>query len=502
MKIVFSFLFLFAIQAKAQSWNPMCPGNSARWINNFLMKVSSEDEHPYSEACEPVNLETGEILSAKSNSEKNLLNVYMRSLPQKTKSGKSVNAFMENVKKKIQKRIDQERKKGKQIQVCLTSKTPDQCIPINDETKRSLVPECGMEKIGNEYACELMLDSESKTFFEDRLNCSRERLKCTKENASVLKNYNFSRLVKDARYNLVLATPPGGFLAKNPGPVGALNGTMKSFGVYKEKKWDMSVGPELVEARQGLDSYFDQARKNLGEKYDPNNRKHNLAVQKSVFEARHQNFNTYMTLLANNPILQFMESENPSKMEVMGAVSDMLKSLDKEEKWLNETTESLGSETLDNDLLKLMNYKTEVTSALAEMPDFCGISREFKQLHGAKSLGKDIAITTPILFGSVFLPVLSAPARVALGATLGVGTIGTSAVLVGERQIELDEAAYQVKGRFDPKNTKELEELNQHLSNRKLEMYFGALGVIELKGIHMYAKTLSRKQIRSFFTRK
>src|SRR5690606_2366366 len=157
--------------------------------------------------------------------------------------------------------------------------------------------------------------------------------------------------------------------------------------VFKKTRWSGFTGEELSEGQEALDYYFKVA----GEqgKEHPDRKKYNLGyiASQTVKEVRSAHLLYYTEMMARYPVLQFIKNLNPSKEEVSSTVDQMLKSIDEEEKWLEEVTSSIGSGRLHKDLLKTLNYRQEIQDTLAEKNDYCGIARDLKHLAEAKGLG-------------------------------------------------------------------------------------------------------------------
>lgn len=443
--------------------NPVCL--TGRWTNDLLMKISSRDEHPFSGSCTYIDLEKGELSEAKSNSEKMNLNVYMQTLPEKTPGGASTRKFFLDLRNKILEKIKGERSKMKAAQECLKSKPMNDCIPVPESTYTAL----GLSE-------------------EDR------------------KDYKFTDVVKDARFNLVLASrPESAIWGKMRDKPGYLNVNMHDLGIYKKFGWDMSVGQESAEARQVLNSYFDQAHRGVSElkktdidqkiKIASSNDEKELAqslrrslnVESRVNSQRQEHYAAYSLLMGTFPILQFIESENPDKKEVESALIGTLNSLEHEEKWIKKLTADLEEgKSLDKDLLKLMLYNSEIKEILGENGNYCGLARDFVQLQEAKNLGFDVGVYLPVMALSIVAPYASLPTRSALFLLSGVGTIGTSLAVSAIKQDRIDKAAFTVVGRFDPKDSDEemnarFEKLNELATDRDLELFFGVLGATEIR---------------------
>lgn len=396
-------------------------------ISDLLMHWSKPESHPYIDACVVLDFNKGEVLSAESNDEKSDLNIYMRYLPNQTEGGKDLNVFFESAKEKIKRRIAQERKKVQSIKTCLNKKSANECITVSSETKSLL---------------------------------------------SVPDDYNFTNLVGDARINLLLSYPDS-FLQAMQEDASLLNRYQKSYGVFKRNRWKSFTAEELKLGKDALDYYFEVAAKEA--KKTPNPQKYKLShlAKETVKEVRNGHLLVYTELMSRYPVLQFIESETPDKAEVASAVNKMLKSIDEEEKWLEEVTSSIGTGKIHKDLLKILNYREEIQETLAGKNEYCGIARDLKQLADAKGLGFDIGIIAPVMVASFFVPVSYA-------AAMGIASGG---VLSANEHRQVQEASYRVMGRFDPQSQEDLDFLSEKAQARNIELFSTAIAVPGLRFI-------------------
>lgn len=426
MKYLVFFIVILSLNAQAHDCNPITYiFQPAHAFNDLMMHWSKPESHPFIDSCVSVDLEKGKVLSAKSNDETHELNIYMRNLPNQTQGGKDMDIFFKSAKEKIKARIAKERQKIRNVKSCLQKKSFNECIAIDSETK-DLVGRSG--------------------------------------------DYNFTDLIGDARLNLLLSYPES-FLKSIRGSVSILNKYQNNYGVFKKKRWSSFTAEELSAGQEALDYYFKVAAEEVKDLPNPKNYNFGYRVSQMVKEVRSAHLIYYTEMMARYPILQFIKNPNPSKQEVSSAVDQMLKSIDDEEKWLEEVTSSIGSGQLHKDLLKTLNYRQEIQETLSERNEYCGVARDLKHLAEAKGLGFDVGVIAPVMVASFFVPISYA-------AVLGVASGG---VLSFNEHRHVQEASYRVLGRFDPQSTEDLNELSEKAQTRNIELFSTAIGVPSLR---------------------
>ncbi len=397
-------------------------------FSELMMKATEPSKHPYVDACVLVDMEKGLIVTAKSNDEETAgLNIYMRHLPKETAGGADLNTFFQSAKEKIKARIARERQKIQEVKKCLNTKSGNDCIKIDSQTKEML---------------------------------------------GVGDNYKFNNLIVDARSHLLLSYPEG-FLSGIRDDVSILNWPQRSYGVFKKKRWSSFTPEERVRGQETLDYYYKAASEDAATQPNPRNYKNSHLATQTVKEARQAHLLFYTDIMARYPILQFVKNLNPEKKEVASAADQMLASIDEEEKWLDEVTSSIGTGTLHKDLLRILNYRDEIQETLLEKNEYCGVARDLKHLADAKGLGFDVGIFAPVMVASVFVPI-------SYTAVMGLAAGG---VLSFNEQKHVQEASYRVLGRFDPKSSEDLHSLGERIQNRNIEVIATALGASGLRSV-------------------
>lgn len=248
-----------------------------------------------------------------------------------------------------------------------------------------------------------------------------------------LKN-DLSEMVQLARFNLALAHPTDEHSFFSDSAETKLNFRLHALKSFKEKKWQELSPQEYRMANQA----FNQIKQEVETQYRGKKSSQDLTNKREdLLGIRHMHYMIYLSVMGMNPILQYIQSANPSPQEISQAAQQVGKNLEREKKLIDELEAKInkvshhgraGVQSLDPDVLKLINYQADFEEVLLENPQYCGIALSLKQIQANRSTTEAIA-GLPILAASFFVPPM---------AGLGLG-LTTSAYYYYQTKAEIKE---------------------------------------------------------------
>lgn len=404
---------------------------AVREFDSLMHWVSSSEEHPFSAQCS--EYEETPLVPKTS--------IYDFTLPKADAKGIEVRDLFVKLKSRIQATMNTNVDRTKKSLDCIQKdkKHFDTCIEVHPEVAALYDPE------------------------------------------SEIPSYPFSKLVRQARFNVALAqssNPMANLF--NGGAKSGLNWQLDSLSTHKEVDWKAMPfnSDEYAKARSALSFYHQEGReltKDMPRMSGWQQRQILKKEKEYMRQKRLSHLLTYQMILASNPVMQFIESENPDEEEVVRAIHSVKEKLDEEQEWLDEKTESLQDNNVSTSLLSLLNYRQELESVLSENPQFCSMVKELITLRDAKNMGFDLSLGLLIMGGSFLFP----PALAVTGPlVLGAGGAAAYAYIETERA---ESTRYQAVGRMrkDTERNRHgaLRQLTEEEEMRNQNLVLGALGL-------------------------
>lgn len=138
--------------------------------------------------------------------------------------------------------------------------------------------------------------------------------------------------------------------------------------VYKSKTWQAFSSEEIGFGFSELYQLSIQAKEIISEanpSLKENSTEFKDIVSQSIHLFRLQKYDSYVRLLVNEPILQILQTANPSKNDFLNAAKIILDKLKTEKKWLEENIKKTDG------VCALISYESFVETLLKEEPSYC-----------------------------------------------------------------------------------------------------------------------------------
>jgi len=223
--------------------------------------------------------------------------------------------------------------------------------------------------------------------------------------------------ISEARYHLSLAQSPSEVKSWMTQAKSSANSKLDPLGSFKAVPWKPLDDTESLRASKDLEDYQKQIEAN-----QPKAASHKEIIDfknQSLLSVRYKHYLSYHQMMAQLPLLQHLDTQNFTEMDLLGAITKMQESLKEETNKLDAIEKSLKSSgPLPSSVLELMNYSSLVEETLLEDSKDCKIATSLLYTLSDRELGNGLALGLPIMGASFF-----APPFVALAAGLGVGGV-------------------------------------------------------------------------------
>lgn len=337
-------------------------------------------------------------------------------------------------------------------------------------------------------------------------------------------NEELPQISQLARFNLALSHPSSKRSRYSSKSEVQLNANLNENKTYKAEAWKPLEGKEKEQAERAFAEIEKTARDAVAVKWRGrlSESDRDKLYREELTKIRHNHYIIYMSMMGINPVLQFIQSANPSKAEIHTAASKTLENLEKEKKMLDEIEKAVSKpysvgrasvQTFDDDVLKLLNYRTEVEEVLLENPHFCGLGVALNQIKDNKQMATALVGLT-IMGVSFLVPPAYA---LALGSGASLYAIFDSQNQLSENRVR-EMARVQREGHSelieqlsaaDKKSTdqlrddlqkdvtrvyrKNLQELQQSQADRNVNVILGPTvfySPVALKQVYSYSKSM------------
>lgn len=209
-----------------------------------------------------------------------------------------------------------------------------------------------------------------------------------------------------------------------------VNSKLKTLGSYKLNDWAPLTKTENKKAQTQLEKYQNEIKKTALNKIK--SQEICLTCEKSfsddaLLAVRFQHYQTYHQMLSELPLLQYLKGPNVSQKDIESAFAKMQAGLNKEKQQLNEFDKMLKQSPLPTEILKILNYSTQLEETLLEDYQDCALATSLIYTMSNREIGNGLAIGLPLLAASFF----AAPAVIAVGGTATIATaasLGTGAI--------------------------------------------------------------------------
>lgn len=360
----------FWISSSAQAQTPAFSQSCDNEYNPFVGEITTEadkisdilnkDESvPFVFACQEPNALSGRPPTA----------LNQRSIPAFDKRGNRAIDFLRLVQEKVARKITENGNVASAIQRCLPEGAADADCKIVDEWRTTDVP----------------------------------------------------KYLEEARYHLALAQGPEELLALLGDAKWSLNYRLTNAGTFKAVNWRPLRPNEKKIALSTLNSYRDEIAARAAP-YKRDFDKWRQIRNDAMKAARYRHFQTYHDMLATFPLMQYIDSDQPSREELQIAVAKLESNIKTErnllDKWKGLLSAANADSRIDPDLAQLMNYSKIVEETLLEHPEFCGIATSILYTANNRMIGNGLMLSLPIMAVSFFIPPSAAIiAGLSLGAT-------------------------------------------------------------------------------------
>lgn len=235
----------------------------------------------------------------------------------------------------------------------------------------------------------------------------------------------------------------------------SLNLNLDARGTQKETSWKSMSKPERESAVEILEQYISESKTQAAKIHKPGSREYGKFVNDAVLGARLKNGYNYLNTLSRMPLLQFIESPEPSDQEILNGVKTMrshistdlnsVKALLQTTNQTHHVVQRLGGlepirypiREIDPKVLGILDYSTQLEAVLRENPQFCGLATSLFYTKENRKLGNDLAIGIPLAVTAIAVPFFT---PWVIGA--GVGALAGSVAVV-ESKLSRDEAAHR-----------------------------------------------------------
>lgn len=229
--------------------------------------------------------------------------------------------------------------------------------------------------------------------------------------------------VQEARFHLSLAQSPHdlktwlGRARHDP------NSELTTWALYKETPWDSLSEEERRNALNSLNSYqlkIHQGFLQQREKDQVKDEDWREFAHANLLQVRVEHFLRYQMLLGSVHLLQYLHSENPDRNEVLRAVAEMRRALGLEEERFRQLFARYKTGVLRGYVaaegISFMHYRSLTEELLLEEPQYCRIAAGLQSHQDYREIRSALAVGLPILATSFLAPPLVA---IAVGAGAG-----------------------------------------------------------------------------------
>lgn len=208
------------------------------------------------------------------------------------------------------------------------------------------------------------------------------------------------------------------------------NYSLNTLGLYKVEPWGRLTPQEIAQANADLEQLSGNARqkisfvtekdllqtenqkKFLSEKDLKNSNSYSVSALKDklydheMAAGRHQAFLNYMMIQSRYPILQYLNSDNPTINEVAKANNQLKNNLNKEISFINQIESTLNQlddkDTVPQSVLQILNYSSVAEEELLQNPKNCLLAQ--KLMYSKKVLDSDLqwSLGFPMLVASLY----------------------------------------------------------------------------------------------------
>ena len=231
--------------------------------------------------------------------------------------------------------------------------------------------------------------------------------------------------VKESRYHLSLSQSQHEVKTWVSIASKKVNENLDSLGSYKYNDWAALTDEEKTRANAQLSTYNMQINKEAKIQNRFCSKCITRFSEEALLAVRFQHYQTYHQMLAELPLMQYLKGPSVNKSELASAFEKMKEDLDHENHQLDEYERMLtASGPLNADVLKILNYSSQLEETLLEDYRDCGLASSLVYTMSNRQMGNAFGIGLPILAVSFFAApvVIAVGGTAALGATLGIGT--------------------------------------------------------------------------------
>ncbi len=238
------------------------------------------------------------------------------------------------------------------------------------------------------------------------------------------------KFVREARYHLALSQSPHAFDSKLQKAKTELNHKLKSWSLYKHKKWkEMDVGGrEYAKAQAALDNYKTSIAEEFAQKVERGEIEQsdwNDFFNTKLIVMRMQHYDKYMAMHSILNMMQYLEHPDTNRLDIYEAARFALERLDREQEHIDKLL-ALNQESRNEydpsaslyavrgqyigpnlEFMKAVQYTQQLEEVLLYYPEYCPLASSMVRYVRNQELNQMLQLGLPLLATSFMLPPIS-----------------------------------------------------------------------------------------------